>query len=59
MDIKTIVEIAEDRIMSDLCIKWYSLYTKEALVVLTKEEEAEKDDLHNEIQEFYRKLNKR
>ena len=25
MDIKTIIEIAEDRIMSDLCLAWWDL----------------------------------
>lgn len=58
MDNKRIIEIAEDRIMSDLCVKWHFLDHVESYRILTDEEAEEKFKLYNEIQEFYKKLNK-
>lgn len=46
MDIKTIIEIAEDRLMSDLCIKW-----------LLEPDETKKKEIYNQIIELYKKIN--
>ena len=59
MDIETIKQIAEDRIISDLCIKWFELYQIESLRILTIDELNDKIRLHNEIQKFYKKINQK
>lgn len=46
MDIKTIIEIAEDRMMSDLCYKWY-----------TETNEINKSLIYDEIIRLYNKIN--
>ena len=48
MDTKTIMEIAEDRIFSDLCLKWY----------LSKDEENKRNIYENEIIPFYEEISK-
>ncbi len=48
MDTKTIMEIAEDRIFSDLCLKWY----------LSKDEEIKRNIYENEIIPFYEEISK-
>lgn len=48
MKVKNIIEIAEDRIMSDLCLKWY----------LEPDEEKKKEIYDNEIMPLYKKINK-
>jgi hypothetical protein len=48
MKLPTIVEIAEDRLMSDLCLKWY----------LEEDEEIKKEIYNNEIIPLYKKINK-
>ena len=57
MDIETIKQVAEDRIISDLCVKWYILDNAELLRGLCEEEIKEKEKIYNEIQNFYRKIN--
>jgi hypothetical protein len=47
MDIELISDIAKDRLMSDLCIKWY----------LEVDEEKKKIIYKNEIIPLYNKLN--
>ena len=59
MDIETIKQIAEDRIISDLCIKWFELYQIESLRILTIDELNDKIRLYNEIQKFYKKINQK
>ena len=49
MDTKTIIEIAEDCIFSDLCLKWY----------LSKDEENKRNIYENEIIPFYEEISKR
>lgn len=46
MNIKNIIEIAEDRIFSDLCLKWY----------LEKDENI-KEEIYKQIIELYKKIN--
>ncbi len=48
MDTKTIMEIAEDHIISDLCLKWY----------LEKDEENKRNIYENEIIPFYEEIKK-
>lgn len=48
MEIQNIVEIAEDRLMSDLCIKWY----------LEEDLEIKKKIYDDEIMPLYKKINK-
>lgn len=43
-----IIEIAEDRLMADLCLKWY----------LEEDEEKKKEIYENEIIPLYKKINK-
>lgn len=43
-----IIEIAEDRLMADLCVKWY----------LEEDEEKKKEIYENEIIPLYKKINK-
>lgn len=47
MEINNIVEIAEDALMSSLCLKWY----------LEIDEEKKKDIYNNEIIPLYNKIN--
>lgn len=48
MRIQNIIEIAEDRLMSELCLKWF-----------LEEDEAKKKAIYdNEIMPLYRKINK-
>lgn len=54
MKTQTIIEIAEDRLMSDLCIKWYLLNN---LVSPTQEEQQTKEDIYAQINELYNKIN--
>lgn len=46
MRIETIIEVAEDKIMADLCIKYYY-----------EVDEEKKKIIFNEIQEWYKKIN--
>lgn len=46
MNIKNIIEIAEDRIFADLCLKWY----------LEKDENI-KEEIYKQIIELYKKIN--
>ena len=46
MEIDNIVEIAEDALMSSLCLEWY----KEI-------DEIKKQELYNKIQDLYNKIN--
>lgn len=48
MKIQTVVEIAQDRLMSDLCLKYY----------LEPNEEIKKQIYDNEIVPLYEKINK-
>jgi len=48
MEIQNIIEIAEDRMMSDLCIKWY----------LETDDEIKKQIYDEEIVPLYKKINK-
>lgn len=47
MEVQTIIEIAEDRMMSELCLKWY----------LEPDEEKKKRIYDNEIMPLYKKIN--
>jgi hypothetical protein len=47
MKIRTIIEIAEDRMMSDLCLKWY----------LETDDEIKNKIYHEEILPLYNKIN--
>jgi len=47
MKIKTVIEIAEDRMMSDLCLKWY----------LETDDEIKKKIYDEEILPLYNKIN--
>ena len=51
MDEKLMTDIANDRILSDLCIKWVVLNKKKNL---TDEEQAEKLMIHQEIIQFHK-----
>jgi hypothetical protein len=46
MKINNIVEVAEDRLMSDLCLEWYN-----------ETDENKKEEIFNKIQELYNKIN--
>jgi hypothetical protein len=46
MEIENIVEIAEDALMSSLCLEWYN-----------EIDEEKKQELYNKIQELYNKIN--
>lgn len=48
MKIQTIIEIAEDEMMSNLCLKWY----------LEEDDEIKKEIYNNEIIPLYKKINK-
>lgn len=48
MEINNIIEIAEDRIISDLCLQWYN-----------EPNETIKQELYNKIQELYIKINEK
>jgi hypothetical protein len=48
MNEKLVIEIAEDRMMSDLCIKWY----------LEENEEIKSKIYYEEILPLYNKINK-
>lgn len=48
MEIRNIIEIAEDRMMSDLCLKWF----------LEEDEEIKKQIYDEEILPLYKKINK-
>ena len=48
MEIQNIIEIAEDRMMSDLCLKWF----------LETDEEKKKAIYENEILPLYKQINK-
>jgi len=48
LEIELIIDIAQDRLMSDLCIKWY----------LEQNEEIKKKIYVEEITPLYNKLNK-
>lgn len=48
MEIQNIIEIAEDRMMSDLCLKWF----------LETDEEKKKAIYENEILSLYKQINK-
>jgi hypothetical protein len=47
MKIKTVIEIAEERLMSDLCLKWF----------LEPDEEKKKQIYDEEILPLYNKIN--
>ena len=51
MDEKLMTDIANDRILSDLCVKWVGLNKK---TILTDEEQAEKLKIHQEIIQFHK-----
>ena len=46
MKIDNIIEIAEDRMMSDLCLKWYN-----------ETDEIKKKEILDKIDELYKKIN--
>jgi len=46
MKIKTIIEIAENRKISDLCLEYYN-----------ETDENKKEEIFNKIQELYKKIN--
>ena len=48
MRLETIIEIAEDKIIADLCVKYYY-----------ETDEERKKQLFDEIQEWYKKINKK
>jgi hypothetical protein len=48
MRLETIIEIAEDKIIADLCVKYY--YETDPI---------KKQEIFNEIQEWYKKINKK
>jgi len=48
MEIENIVEIAEDALMSSLCLQWYN-----------ETDEEKKQELFNKIQELYKKINEK
>jgi hypothetical protein len=48
MEIQLIIEIAEDRMMSDLCLKWF----------LETDDEKKKAIYENEIIPLYKKINR-
>ena len=47
MKINNIIEVAEDRMMSDLCLEWYN-----------ETDENKKQEIFDKIQELYKKINK-
>jgi hypothetical protein len=47
MKIQTVIEIAEDRMLSDLCLKWY----------LETDDEIKRKIYHEEILPLYNKIN--
>jgi len=47
MKIQTIIEVAEDRMLSDLCLKWY----------LETDDEIKNKIYHEEILPLYNKIN--
>jgi hypothetical protein len=51
-DEEIMCDIAKDRMISDLCLQWYILHTKNEL---TEQEQAEKLRIHNEIIQFNKK----
>jgi len=48
MDIELITDIAIDRLMSDICLKWY----------LESDDEKKKQIFDNEIMPLYKQINK-
>ncbi len=46
MELKNIIEIAEDKIFADLCVRYY-----------LETDETKKLEIFNQIQEMYKKLN--
>lgn len=54
MRIQNIKEIAEDRLMSDLCLKWYLLDIKETHL---ESDEKEKQEVYEQIIQLYNKIN--
>jgi hypothetical protein len=46
--LQTIIEIAEDKIVADLCVKYYY-----------ETDEVKKQQIFNEIQEWYKKINQK
>jgi hypothetical protein len=48
MKLQTILEIAEDKIIADLCVKYYY-----------ETDEVKKNIIFEEIQEWYKKINKK
>ena len=47
MKINNIVEVAEDALMSNLCLEWYN-----------ETDENKKQEIFDKIQELYKKINK-
>ena len=54
MKLQNIIEIAEDRLMSDLCLKWYLLDIKETPL---EADEKEKQEIYQKIIQLYNKIN--
>ena len=54
MKVSTMIEIAEDAIIADLCVKWYLLNDK-----TDAESIKQKDEIYKQIQELYKKINKK
>lgn len=52
MKVSTIIEIAEDAIMNELCVKYYYLNEKTDDASIK-----EKELIFNQIQDFYKKIN--
>jgi hypothetical protein len=48
MEIENIVEIAEDALMSSLCLQWYN-----------ETDEEKKQEIHKLILELYKKINEK
>ena len=46
MKISNIIEIAEDRMISDLCLEYYN-----------ETDETKKEEIFNKIQDLYKKIN--
>jgi hypothetical protein len=51
MDEKLMCDIVYDRLLSNLCCKWYDLHIKPDLVI---EEQIEKERIHQEIIQFHK-----
>lgn len=51
MDIKTIIEIAEDKIIADLCVGYY--------YAVENGDEMKQQLIYEEIQKWYAKINKK